>query len=449
MEKYKNIEVQDLLKSELKEDKNNDIDIDNKKQNDKEKEIIKEDKNSQDSSDEDNIKEKYNKKKSNIFNFEDIKKEDVFNQVLYISYNHDNNYISLGTLTGFKIFSLIKKEIELIYHFQLEPTEPIKIIEMLNTSQLVLLVGKNDSVHLSPKKLTLFDLGEKKIIYSLNPFNTEIKLVRINKKRLIVYADKSIFIYNLLNMKLLHTIKFEDDIITTEKAFYQGQICLSPNSEENNYLIYSVSQCYGLLKIYDVLYLTYVNFIKAHKNPIFKMCINSKGNLIASCSQNNGTIKIFSLPSGEKLFKFKRGYTYNIITGMNFNITGNNKLIVSSGSGNIHIFELYKSNKKNEKERIINNDGYLNKINNIYQKVTKECKDYLNNKYWTTTVNIKDLKGENLLFFRDGKADDNKKSFNIISINSEGFFFSIRIDTENSIIDNIFKKYIDSIKFKN
>ena len=250
-------------------------------------------------------------------------------------------------------------------------------------------------------------------------------------------------------MKLLHTIKFEDDVITKEKTFYQGQICLSPNSKENNYLVYSDSQCHGLLKIFDVLYLTFVNFIKAHKNPLFKMCINSKGNLLASCSQNNGTIKIFSLPSGEKLFKFQRGYTYNTITGMNFNITGNNKLIVSSCSGNIHIFELDKSNKKDDKEKVINNGGYLNKINNIYQKVTKECKDYLNNKYWTTTVNIKDLKGENLLFFRDGKADDNKKSFNIISINSEGFFFSIRIDTENSIIDNIFKKYIDSIKFKN
>ena len=66
----------------------------------------------------------------------------------------------------------------------------------------------------------------------------------------------------------------------------------------------------------------------------------------------------------------------------------------------------------------------------------------------TTTVNIKDLKGENLLFFREGKGDDNKKRFNIISITLEGFFFSIRIDTENYIIDNIFKKYIDSIKLK-
>ena len=453
MEKYKDIEVQDLLKSDLKED--NKKDIDNKKENGKEEKkieqkIIKEyENNSQDSSDEENIKEKKHRKKSNNFNFEEVKKEDAFNQVLYISYNQYNNYISLGTFKGIKIFSLIKKEIELKFQFQFEPIEPVKIVEMLNTSQLILLVGKNESAHLSPKKLTLFDLGEKKIIHSLNPYNTEIKLVRLNLKRLIVYADKSIFIYNLSNIKLLHIIKFEEDIISTEKTFYQGQICLSSNSEDNNYLVYSNSLCHGLLKIYDVLYLTYVNFIQAHKNPIFKMCINSKGNLIASCSKNNGTIKIFSLPSGERLFKFKRGYTYNTITGMNFNIIGSNKLIVSSSSGNIHIFELDKPNKKDEKEKVINVEGYLNKINKIYQKVTKECKDYINNKNLTTTVNIKDLKGENLIFFREGIGVENKTNMNIISITLEGFFFSIRIDIENYVIDNIFKKYIDSIKLKN
>ena len=339
MNKYKDIEVEDLLKSELKEENNQ--------------------KNSKDIGNSKDKKEKTNFKNSNNFNFEEIEKEDVYNQVLYISYNHNNNYISLGTLSGFKIFSLLKKHIELIYQFQYEPIEPVKIIEMVNSSQLVLLVGKNETAHLSPKKLSLFDLGNKKIIYSLNPYNSEIKLIRLNKKRIIVYADKTIFIYNLSNMKLLHELKLEEDIINEEKSFYQGKICLSPNSEENNYLVYSIGQYQGLIKIYDALYLNYVNFFPAHKNPLFKMCINSKGNILATCSKNNGTIKIFSLPGGDKLFKFQRGYTYNTITGMNFNIIGNYKLVVSSGSGNIHIFDLAKPNKKNEKESIVNKEGYI------------------------------------------------------------------------------------------
>ena len=220
MEKYKDLEIQDLLKSELKEEQNI------KKEKEKSKNI-----------DSKKHKKEENKlqQKSDNFKFEEIEKEDAYNQVLYISTNQENNYIALGTLSGFKIFSLLKKKIEFIYQFQYDPIEPVKIIEMISTSQLVLLVGKDETTHLSQKKLSLFDLGQKKIIYSLNPYNTEIKLVRLNKKRIIVYADKTIFIYDISNMKLLHSIKLDEDIINTEKTFYQGQICLSQNSNENNY----------------------------------------------------------------------------------------------------------------------------------------------------------------------------------------------------------------------
>ena len=436
MEENDNLEIKDILKSEIIEE--------HEKKKKKEKDNNQEKKGNLK---EQNPKEKHKKKQGNM-NFLEIEKEDAINQVLYISPNNNYNYLCLGTLTGFKIFSLLVKPIELIYHFQFNPIEPVKIIEMVETSQLLILVGQKESNNLSPKKLTLFDLGSKKVIYSLNPYNAEIKLVRLNKKRLIAYADKTIFIYNIQNMKLLHTIEFDEDIINAEKTFYQGQICLSPNSEKNNYLIYSFSQSHGLLKIYDALYLTYVNFIQAHKSPLFKISINSNGDLLASCSKSNGSIKIFKIPSGEKIFKFKRVYTSNTITGMNFNILGSNKLIVSSSSSNIHIFDLEKTNKTIVQDNNIKNDGYINQINKIYQKVAKECKEYLNNKNLTTTVNIKDLKGDNILLFRENKEKDDKKIINVIAITTEGFFLSIDISTETLNIINTYIKYIDSLKLK-
>ena len=436
MEENDNLEIKDILKSKIIEEKEKKKKME-KDNNQEKKGNLKEQ----------NPKEKHKKKQGNM-NFLEIEKEDAINQVLYISPNNNYNYLCLGTLTGFKIFSLLVKPIELIYHFQFNPIEPVKIIEMVETSQLLILVGQKESNNLSPKKLTLFDLGSKKVIYSLNPYNAEIKLVRLNKKRLIAYADKTIFIYNIQNMKLLHTIEFDEDIINAEKTFYQGQICLSPNSEKNNYLIYSFSQSHGLLKIYDALYLTYVNFIQAHKSPLFKISINSNGDLLASCSKSNGSIKIFKIPSGEKIFKFKRVYTSNTITGMNFNILGSNKLIVSSSSSNIHIFDLEKTNKTIVQDNNIKNDGYINQINKIYQKVAKECKEYLNNKNLTTTVNIKDLKGDNILLFRENKEKDDKKIINVIAITTEGFFLSIDISTETYNIINTYIKYIDSLKLK-
>ena len=58
----------------------------------------------------------------------------------------------------------------------------------------------------------------------------------------------------------------------------------------------------------------------------------------------------------------------------------------------------------------------MNQINKIYQKVAKECKEYLNNKNLTTTVNVKDLKGENILLFRENDEEDDKNNINIIAI---------------------------------
>ena len=444
MEDNDNLPIKDLIKSEIIEEQEKKKE-EQKKLNEKDKYNAK--KEGKKSREKEMIKK--DRKNSGGMNFINIEKEDAINQVLYISHNNSYNYICLGTLSGFKIFSLISIPIELIYEYKFNPIEPVKIIEILEESQLLILVGQKESINLSPKKLTLFDLGQKKVIYSLNPYNAEIKLVRLNKKRLIAYADKTIFIYNLSNMKLLHSIKFDEDIIYSDKIFYQGQICLSPNSERNNFLIYSFSQCHGLLKIYDTLYLTYVNFFKAHKSPVFKICINTNGDLLASCSKSNGSIKIFKIPSGEKLFKFKRTYTSNIITGMNFNLLGSNKLVVSSSSSNLHIFDLEKTNKApNQPNTNIKNEGYLDQINKIYQKVAKECKEYLNNKNLTTTVNVKDLKGENILFFRENNEKDDKKNINIIAITTEGFFLSIDINTEYNNINNIYIKYIDSLKLK-
>ena len=443
MEDNQNLQIKDLIKSEIKEEQEKKKEEQkklNENENYNEKKEVKKER------EKETLKKE--RKSSGSMNFINIEKEDAINQVLYISHNNSHNYICLGTLSGFKIFSLISIPIELIYEYKFNPIEPVKIVEMLEESQLLILVGQKESINLSPKKLTLFDLGQKKVIYSLNPYNAEIKLVRLNKKRLIAYADKTIFIYNLSNMKLLHSIKFDEDIINSDKIFYQGQMCLSPNPERNNFLIYSFSQCHGLIKIYDTLYLTYVNFFKAHKNPVFKICLNLNGDLLASCSRSNGSIKIFKIPNGEKLFKFKRTYTSNTITGMNFNILGSNKLVVSSSSSNLHIFDLEKTNKAPNQQDNIKNEGYLDQINKIYQKVAKECKEYLNNKNLTTTVNVKDLIGENILFFRENNGKEDRKNINIISITTEGFFLSININAEYNSINNIYIKYIDSLKLK-
>ena len=134
--------------------------------------------NKKEKKEEEKSKEKKKRKNSENMNFVTIEKSEAINQVLYITYNQTNNYICLGTLSGFKIFSLISKPIELIYEFQFNPIEPVKIIEMLETTQLLILVGQKESTNLSDKKLSLFVyifLFSKFIsISSLSSFNVTI-----------------------------------------------------------------------------------------------------------------------------------------------------------------------------------------------------------------------------------------------------------------------------------
>ena len=68
--------------------------------------------------------------------FVDIKEiTDYQEEILYISINQDQTYISIGTKTGFKLYSI--SPCQLIYESK---CGPIKIVEMLNSTNLVLLV---------------------------------------------------------------------------------------------------------------------------------------------------------------------------------------------------------------------------------------------------------------------------------------------------------------------
>ena len=129
MKNQENLPIKDLLKSEIIEEQEKKKEEQEKKKEEhlKIKEKNKYDKDKTGKDNKENIK-KINEKK---FSFINIEKEDVINKVSYISYNSSYNFICLGSMSGFKIFSLTSIPIKLIYYFQFNPIEPIKIVEML------------------------------------------------------------------------------------------------------------------------------------------------------------------------------------------------------------------------------------------------------------------------------------------------------------------------------
>jgi autophagy-related protein 18 len=148
---------------------------------------------------------------------------------------------------------------------------------------------------------------------------------------MIILEKNLLHIYSTQEMKSLHTLNIGNVQI--------GKIILSPCCDKNNFICYSISCDEGVVKIYDLNYLTYKTSITAHKSPISKMAINTRGDLLATCSNKGTIIRIFSLPKGEKLFTFKRGISNALIYCMNFS-SDSEKIIMSSDTGTIHVFDL-------------------------------------------------------------------------------------------------------------
>ena len=197
---------------------------------------------------------------------------------------------------------------------------------------MILIVGQNEILDFSPRKVTIFSTTSNSVICSTRSFQNKIQIVKANKQRMIILEKNLLHIYSTEEMKSLHTLNIRNVQI--------GKIILSPCCDKNNFICYSDSSDEGVVKIYDLNYLTYKTSITAHKSPISKMAINRRGDLLATCSNKGTIIRIFSLPIGEKIFTFKRGISNVQIYYMNFS-NDSQKIIISSDSGTIHVFDLY------------------------------------------------------------------------------------------------------------
>ncbi|KAI0518569.1 protein-vacuolar targeting protein Atg18 [Xylaria bambusicola] len=258
----------------------------------------------------------------------------------FVTYNQDHSCLAVGTSSGFRI-----------YH-----TEPfskifssndgnISIIEMLFSTSLVALV-------LSPRHLIIQNTKRGSVICELS-FPSAVLAVRLNRKRLCVVLEDSIYLYDIANMSLLQRIDTSPN---------PSAICALSPSSENSYFAYPLpkprddsvdkrprhappaSVSYvpvtsGDVLIYDTSTLKVVNVVEAHRSPLSCIALNNDGTLLATASETGTIIRVFSVPKGQKLYQFRRGTYPSTIYSMSFNIAST-LLCVSSTSDTVHIFRL-------------------------------------------------------------------------------------------------------------
>ncbi|KAI9489406.1 WD40-repeat-containing domain protein [Zychaea mexicana] len=264
------------------------------------------------------------------------------NELLFVNFNQDFSCISLGSKHGYRIYNC-----DPYSKCYSKPDDGTGIVEMLFCTSLVALVGAGEQPTFSPRHLQIINTKRQSTICELT-FPASILAVKMNRRRLIVVLEEQIFVYDISNMKLLHTIDTSPN---------PGAVCALSPSSENCYIAYpsrssstslftttnnQTPQPYyatGDVEIFDALTLQLVNIVQAHKSPISNIAMNAEGTLLATASEKGTVIRVFSIPGANKLYQFRRGSYPAKIYSMSFNLVGS-LLCVSSDTETVHIFKL-------------------------------------------------------------------------------------------------------------
>lgn len=97
----------------------------------------------------------------------------------------------------------------------------------------------------------------------------------MNRKRLIVVLEEHIHVFDISNMKILHTI----DTAPNPQA-----VCALSPSSDSCYIAYPANTTTGEVLIFDAIQLQTVNILQAHKSPVACLAFNYDGTLLASAS---------------------------------------------------------------------------------------------------------------------------------------------------------------------
>ena len=202
----------------------------------------------------------------------------------------------------------------------------VTIVERLFSSSLLALVSQT-----SPRRLRVchFKKGTEICQYS---YSNTILAVKLNRARLVVCLEESLYIHNIRDMKVLHTIR-------ETPPNPRGLCALSINSD-NCFLAYPGSTTTGEVQLFDAFNLQAKLMIPAHDSPLAAIAFNPTGTKLATASERGTVIRIFSVQDGTRLMEFRRGvkrcaHVYSLAFSQDSDF-----LALSSNTETIHIFKL-------------------------------------------------------------------------------------------------------------
>ena len=230
----------------------------------------------------------------------------------------------MGTNTGYKLYALNSSDsLDCIFESRVEE---VFIAERLFSSSLVAVVAKS-----APRKLRVchFKKGTEICNYS---YTGRILSVKMNRSRLVVCLEESLFIHNIRDMKVLHTIR--------ETPPNRAGLCALSNDSDRCYLAYPGHSSVGELQIFDAANLSARRMIPAHTSQLAAVAFSPNGAKVATASEKGTVLRVFSVSDGSKLYELRRGLKRTAqIYSLSFSPDGN-YLACSSNTETVHVFKL-------------------------------------------------------------------------------------------------------------
>jgi len=253
------------------------------------------------------------------------------NEVVFATFNQDTTSLAVGTPSGYKLYSLTSTDsLEPIYENNSE--HGCYIAERLFSSSLVAIVS-NDS----PRKLKLchFKKGTEICNYK---YTSKVLGVKLNRARLVVCLEESLYIHNIRDMKVLHTIR--------ETPPNKSGLCALSIDSDNCFLAYPGHSSVGELQIFDALNLASISMIPAHTGQLAAIQFNPTGTRIATASDKGTVIRVFNVADGARVYELRRGLKRTAtIYSLSFSPCGL-YLACSSNTETVHVFKMEETSPK-------------------------------------------------------------------------------------------------------
>jgi len=247
--------------------------------------------------------------------------------VSFLRFNQDVTSLAVATNLGYKVFSLSSIEaLECVHGKKMEAEDMVTLVERLFSSSLVAMVQRA-----SPRKLRVchFKKGTEICNYS---YSNRVLSVRLNRSRLIVCLEEALYIHNIRDMKILHTIK-------ETPPNPRGLCALSVNGDKC-YLAYPGSSTTGEVQLFDAFNLQAKCMISAHDGPLAALAFSADGSKLATASEKGTVIRLFNVEEGTKLTEFRRGVKRcAMISSLSFSADGR-FLVLGSNTETIHVFRV-------------------------------------------------------------------------------------------------------------